>query len=839
MSTQIKVKCIDQSLTLVSTPLVASGGLNEDTVTFEFCQKWNGFSKTAVFYRNKEDVYYSLIDDDNTCYIPQEVLQEDGTLYFGVFGSNDSGVTRTSEILRYKVVQGAITKDIKPSDPTPDIYQQLLAKWQDIKDGEVKFTQDITKQQNDFEANINNKVQKVTDDEKAFEEKITAQQENYENDLSSQWSTYKTDLTNQQNTFETNITKKENDFETSTTNKLNTYENEVEDIASSAVTKAQISVEITLTTTWTLDSTNGYYTQNVEVDGIKSTDMPTLDVKFTGDSDNMKAINKEWSKVLSAETYEDGIKFYAKSATTKELTVIVKGALSKVNISEMTKEQAIKYFSDTFVNIDNIVDNLTSTDTDKPLSAKQGKLLDEKITSNVSSLNSKITDVSTKETTFETSINTEMSTFKSDVDTQIAKKLSNVYRVCGSVANYEALPTNAEIGDVYNLLDNGTNYVWTGTEWDSLAGIVDLSAYLKTADASNTYATKSALSTTNTDVTNNAIAITNEKNSRAEADTTLTTNLNNEISNRKTADEDLLSKITAEQTAREKADTTLTTNLDSEISARKSADTTLQTNIDNEVKARTSADETLQTNIDKKANTADLSKVATSGSYSDLSNKPTIPTVGNGTITITQNGTTKGSFTTNQASNVTIALTDNNTTYSNATTSTAGLMSASDKSKLDGIESNANNYSLPTATSSVLGGVKIGSNITNSSGAISLTKENVTSALGYTPVATDTKYNVATQSENGLMSSTDKVKLDGVATGANKTVVDTALSSTSTNPVQNKVINTALNNKQNTLVSGNNIKTINGASLLGSGDVELATKTYVNEQIGTVINSEY
>ena len=54
---------------------------------------------------------------------------------------------------------------------------------------------------------------------------------------------------------------------------------------------------------------------------------------------------------------------------------------------------------------------------------------------------------------------------------------------------------------------------------------------------------------------------------------------------------------------------------------------------------------------------------------------------------------------------------------------------------------------------------------------------------------------IATQSANGLMSSSDKVKLDGIATGANKTVVDTALSSTSTNPVQNKVINSALAGK--------------------------------------------
>ena len=56
-----------------------------------------------------------------------------------------------------------------------------------------------------------------------------------------------------------------------------------------------------------------------------------------------------------------------------------------------------------------------------------------------------------------------------------------------------------------------------------------------------------------------------------------------------------------------------------------------------------------------------LAKVATSGSYDDLSNKPTIPTVGNGTITIKQAGAVKGSFTTNQSGATTIELTDNNT----------------------------------------------------------------------------------------------------------------------------------------------------------------------------------
>lgn len=56
------------------------------------------------------------------------------------------------------------------------------------------------------------------------------------------------------------------------------------------------------------------------------------------------------------------------------------------------------------------------------------------------------------------------------------------------------------------------------------------------------------------------------------------------------------------------------------------------------------------------------------------------------------------------------------TTYSAATTSAAGLMSASDKSKLDGIATGANAYTLPTASSSTLGGVKTTSTVTSTTG---------------------------------------------------------------------------------------------------------------------------
>lgn len=79
-----------------------------------------------------------------------------------------------------------------------------------------------------------------------------------------------------------------------------------------------------------------------------------------------------------------------------------------------------------------------------------------------------------------------------------------------------------------------------------------------------------------------------------------------------------------------------------------------------------------------------------------------------------------------------------------------------------------------------------------------LTKSDVTNALGYTPPTTNTTYSDVTQSVHGLMTAADKVKLDGIASGANKTTVDSTLSSTSENPVQNKVINSALAGKSNT-----------------------------------------
>ena len=104
------------------------------------------------------------------------------------------------------------------------------------------------------------------------------------------------------------------------------------------------------------------------------------------------------------------------------------------------------------------------------------------------------------------------------------------------------------------------------------------------------------------------------------------------------------------------------------------------------------------------------------------------------------------------------------------------------KTKLDGIEANANAYVLPQASASTLGGVKVGDNlaIDSSTGVLS------------------GNYSAATTSANGLMSSADKSKLDGIAAGATAVTVDSSITSSSENPVQSAAIYTALAGKVDT-----------------------------------------
>ena len=104
-----------------------------------------------------------------------------------------------------------------------------------------------------------------------------------------------------------------------------------------------------------------------------------------------------------------------------------------------------------------------------------------------------------------------------------------------------------------------------------------------------------------------------------------------------------------------------------------------------------------------------------------------------------------------------------------ATQKSDGLMSAADERELDTVEAHAKDVDVDDTLSPV--------------STAAIMNKTVTAALN-AKAGTAT----ATTSANGLMSSADKVKLDGVEDGATKTIVDDTMSDTSTNPVQNKVV---------------------------------------------------
>lgn len=176
MSTIIKLRCVDQVLTFDSTPLIASGDVEVDRVEVDFCPKWNGMVKTATFWRNEEDAYHVMLDESDSCAIPPEVLIDEGSIYLGFFGVSADGRQRTSQVLRYNVVKGAITTDAAPDAPTADIYTQLLAKYLEMVQIATDTKTEVEQSQAAFE-------QKVEADQAAFEQKVEAGQAAFEKEI--------------------------------------------------------------------------------------------------------------------------------------------------------------------------------------------------------------------------------------------------------------------------------------------------------------------------------------------------------------------------------------------------------------------------------------------------------------------------------------------------------------------------------------------------------------------------------------------------------------------------------------------------------------------------------
>ena len=288
---------------------------------------------------------------------------------------------------------------------------------------------------------------------------------------------------------------------------------------------------------------------------------------------------------------------------------------------------------------------------------------------------------------------------KSDTYTkaQVDAKLSGAYKVKGS-STFEALPKdNNVVGDVYNITnafnlggkhyDAGTNVVWTEDGWDALSGSFDTTAIEGSIQEVADNLAQEILDRTQADTTinNNISSLTNrvkvneDKLTIINGNEATTGSIANAIKQAKSYTD---TTVTAEQTRAENAEQKLTSDLASEVTRAKGAESANATAIANEVERATGVEETLNSNITQ-LQAQKVDKVEGKGLST---NDYTTP----------------------------------------------------EKNKLAAIEAEANKYVLPAATASALGGVKIGSNITLANGGtISITKANVTSALGVDPT---TKY---------------------------------------------------------------------------------------------------
>lgn len=310
---------------------------------------------------------------------------------------------------------------------------------------------------------------------------------------------------------------------------------------------------------------------------------------------------------------------------------------------------------------------------------------------------------------------------KSDTYTkaQVDAKLSGAYKVKGS-STFEALPKdNNVVGDVYNITnafnlggkhyDAGTNVVWTEDGWDALSGSFDTTAIEGSIQEVADDLAQEILDRTQADTTinNNVSSLTNrvkvneDKLTIINGNESTTGSIANAIKQAKSYTD---TTVTAEQTRAEAAEQKLTGDLASEITRAKGAESANATAIANEVERATGVEETLNSNITQ-LQTQKVDKVEGKGLST---NDYTTP----------------------------------------------------EKNKLAAIEAEANKYVLPAATASALGGVKIGSNITLANGGtISITKANVTGALGVDPTTTYVKKAGDTMTGSLFIETTSEINL--------------------------------------------------------------------------------
>lgn len=133
----------------VRDTLAVEGTLGALKVEFQFrTDDWNNTTKTAVFVRGRAnpstsnaDITHVILDENNECEVPPEMLVKNGFFSVGVFGSGED-YRIVSNWMYYRINDGCYADGSTPSDVPQSAYEQVL--------NELKNKSDISHNHNEI-----------------------------------------------------------------------------------------------------------------------------------------------------------------------------------------------------------------------------------------------------------------------------------------------------------------------------------------------------------------------------------------------------------------------------------------------------------------------------------------------------------------------------------------------------------------------------------------------------------------------------------------------------------------------------------------------------------------
>lgn len=121
----ISVQCIDTLLTITDAPILALDGT--DSISFSFCSKWDGYTKTVIFKTSPSKSYEVSVVDDSVL-IPTEVLSS-SCFCFKVIGTKEGAEDRESDVFRCRVESSELIAE----NPALSVHEEIMYRLKQLE----------------------------------------------------------------------------------------------------------------------------------------------------------------------------------------------------------------------------------------------------------------------------------------------------------------------------------------------------------------------------------------------------------------------------------------------------------------------------------------------------------------------------------------------------------------------------------------------------------------------------------------------------------------------------------------------------------------------------------